>query len=212
MSRLLGHRRNLVLGVFALGLAASGAFAQPKAAPPPSAPVRAVEPDMALGNAKAPVTVVEYASLGCPHCAAWAKEVFPAFKAKYVDTGKVRFVLKEMLTGNPYMAAAGFLTARCAGPAKYFQVVEAVYAAQEQLEQQGGSALLAIAKTAGMTEPQFEACLKDSDALAALQARSARAGDEDKIEGTPTFVINGRKLEGDQTLADLDAAIAAARR
>jgi protein-disulfide isomerase len=199
------RRRHIILGAAALALAAAAALAQPMAPP-------AAAPDMALGNPKATVTVVEYASVGCPHCAVWARDVFPAFKAKYVDTGKVRFVLKEMLTGNPNLAAAGFMTARCAGPAKYFQVVDAVYASQEKLEQQGAVVLLGIAKDAGMTEAQFDACLRDPAALAASQARWTHAGDADKIEGTPAFVINGHKFEGEQSLADLDAAIAAARR
>jgi protein-disulfide isomerase len=199
MSGLASHRRGMILGALALGLASPAAVAQPGA-----------EADMSMGNPKARVTLIEYASVGCPHCALWAREVFPALKAKYIDTGKVRFILREMLTGNGELAAAGFLTARCAGPAKYFQVVEAVYAAQEKLEQEGAGPLRAIAKDAGLNDAQFEACLNDEKALAALEARSRLAGDVDKITGTPTFVIGDRKLEGDQSLADLEAAIAAA--
>ena len=89
--------------------------------------------DMAMGSPTAKVTMIEYASVSCPHCAKWNNEVFPAFKAKYVDTGKVRYIAREALTGDPAIAAAGFLTARCAGKDKYFQVVDAIYRGQEEM-------------------------------------------------------------------------------
>ena len=93
--------------------------------------------DMSLGNANAPVTVIEYASVSCTHCAAWNKEVFPAFKAKYIDTGKVNYVSREALTGEPRLANAGAMLARCAGKDKYFQVTEALYNAQTTIFQTG---------------------------------------------------------------------------
>ena len=178
-----------------------------------SAAVSAALPDdMALGNPKAPVTVYDYASLGCPHCATWQKEVFPAFKKAYVDSGKARFVLREMLNGNPPLAAAGFLTARCAGTAKYFQVVDQVYANQAQIVKEGGptGTLARIARNAGLTDAQFNACLQDKAAIAALEARVERHEKGDGVEATPTFVIGKTKLEGDQSVAQLGAAIASA--
>jgi protein-disulfide isomerase len=170
------------------------------------------EGDMTMGSPRAPVTVVEYASVGCPHCGLWAREVFPAFQKKYVDTGKVRFVLREMLTGDPTLAAAGFLLARCAGPTRYFEVVDAIFAAQPQMNLDGVAqpSLLRIAKQEGMTEAQFDACVSDPVALKALQARSDSYAEGDKINGTPTFIVGDRMMEGDQTLEALDAAIAAA--
>jgi len=114
---MLGRR--LVL-IAALALAAGPVGAAP--AKPPA--------DYSLGSPKAKVQVVEYASLSCPHCAKFNEEVFPAFKAKYVDTGQVRYTLREMLTPPAEVAAAGFLLARCAGPAKYFGVVDAVFRSQ----------------------------------------------------------------------------------
>ncbi len=167
---------------------------------------------MALGSQRAPVTVVEYASLGCPHCAVWAREVFPSFKKTYVDSGKVRFVLREMLFGNSTLAAAGFLTARCAGAERYFQVVDGIFDDQAKIEQNGADEMLSVAKTAGLTEDRFKACLRDPAALQALEARANRYVTVDKITGTPTFVINGKVMEGEQSLASLDAAIAAAAR
>ncbi len=179
------------------------------------APALSSEPDdMTMGRASAGVTVVEYASAGCPHCAAWANDVFPKFKAKYVDTGQVRFVLREELAGDPTLAAAGFLTARCAGPGKYFDVLAAVFRNQALIAE-GGDAfgpLSRIAADAGVSAPAFKACLSDAAATKALQDRANRHVEVDKVEATPTFLVNGEKLEGEKTLAELDRAIAAARR
>ncbi len=169
--------------------------------------------DMSLGSPKAPVTVIEYASVSCPHCADWAKEVFPAFKAKYVDTGKVRYVAREALTSDPAIAAAGFLTARCAGKDKYFQVVDAIYRAQQEMFTSGQphAVLLRIAQSAGLTDAQFEACIKDEAALNALNARWEHYVRDDHINATPTFVINGKLYDkGELTMPEMDAAVAEA--
>ncbi|WP_411287062.1 DsbA family protein [Phenylobacterium sp.] len=169
--------------------------------------------DMSLGNPKAPVKVVEYASLTCNHCAAFNNDVFPAFKAKYIDTGKVHYTLKELLTSPPQVAAAGFLMARCAGPSKYFKVVDEVFRSQDRWQNgQIKPIFVEIAKANGMTEPQFEACIADQPAQVALNERVRKVVEEDKVTGTPTFLINGKQLAGGvPTLADLDAAIAAAK-
>ncbi|MGH6986818.1 MAG: DsbA family protein [Caulobacteraceae bacterium] len=180
----------------------------------PRALARPESGDMTLGRARAPVTVIEYASAGCPHCAAWATNVFPEFEKRYISTGRVRFVLREEITGSAPLATAGFLTARCAGPGKYFQVLDEIFAAQPKIFQAGNAydPLLAIAKGAGLSESAFMACLKDNAAFQALLARSNRHVKDDGIESTPTFVIGDQKLVGDQTLAELGEAIARARR
>ena len=170
--------------------------------------------DMTLGNPKAPVTMIEYASLACPHCARFNNDVFPAFKAKYIDTGQVFYVAREALTADPAIAAAGFLTARCAGKDKYFQVVDAVYHAQMQMETGGNphAILLQIARSAGLTDAQFEACIRDPNAIKALNDRWMGYINDDKISATPTFVINGKLYDkGEMTMAQLDAAVAQAR-
>jgi protein-disulfide isomerase len=170
--------------------------------------------DMTLGNPKAPVTVIEYASVACPHCAAFNNDVFPAFKAKYIDTGKVLYVAREALTADPEIAAAGFLTARCAGKDKYFQVVDAVYHAQAQMETGGDphAVLLQIARSAGLTDAQFEACIRDPAAVKALNDRWQGYINNDKIEATPSFVINGKLYnKGEMAMPQLDAAIAQAQ-
>ena len=169
--------------------------------------------DMSLGKADAPVTVIEYASLACSHCAKWEKEVFPAFKTKYIDTGKVHYVYREFITSPPELAASGALLARCAGKDKYFTVVEAVFHAQEEIFTTGDirGPLLRIAQTAGMTEADFDKCVGDEKALAAFNARVEKYAKDAKIEGTPTFFFNGDKYDkGEMTLAEVDAAYAKA--
>ena len=169
--------------------------------------------DMSLGPANAKVTVNEFASLGCPICAKWNNEVFPAFKAKYIDTGKVHYVFHEFLTGDLPVAGAGFLLAHCAGKDKYFQVLDAVFHQEaDLLESDQGAAkrarLVNIAGSVGMTEPQFETCVSDDAALKALNDRSDAAHTKYNIESTPTFIINGKSYVGFQDLAMMDKAIA----
>ena len=169
--------------------------------------------EMGMGDPSAKVTVIEYASASCPHCARFNNEVFPAFKAKYIDTGKVHYVFREFLTQPVQFAAAGFLTARCAGKDKYFSVLDAIYHGQAAIYQSGDlrGGLLRIAQSAGMTEQQFNDCINNTDALNALNARVQKAQDQDHIDGTPTFVINGKQMQsGEVTLPQLDAAIKAA--
>lgn len=170
--------------------------------------------DMTLGDPNAPVKITEYASASCVHCATFNNEVFPALKAKYIDTGKVHYTFKEFLTPPVEVAAAAFLTARCAGKDKYFSVLDAVFHAQNEMFTTGDmrGVLLRVAQSAGMTEKQFNACITDEAALKALNARVDKASRDEKITSTPTFMINGEKFkEGDATLAEFDAAIAAAQ-
>ena len=197
-------RRLLVvaaLGVLALAGCSKGGSAKTDAA------------DMTLGDPKAPIQITEYASASCTHCATFNNEVFPAFKAKYIDTGKVHYTFKEFLTPPVEVAAAAFLTARCAGKDKYFSVLDAVFQAQNEMFTTGDmrGILLRIAQSSGMTETQFNACITDEAALKALNARVEKASKEQKISATPTFQINGKTFkEGETTLAEFDTAIAAA--
>jgi len=196
----------------AIASAAAGAAA---AAAPGWAAVKAAPGDMSLGNPKAPVHVVEYLSLTCPHCAEFHEQVFPALKAKHIDTGRVYFTLRELLTAPAQVAAAGFLMARCNGGTKYFAIVDQVFRSQPRW--QGGQIkpiFVEIAKANGITEAQFEACLTDEKASAALQSRLEYATATDKVTGTPTFFVNGAVMPTDHTptLAELDAAIAKAAR
>jgi protein-disulfide isomerase len=198
--------RGLALLAAAAVLLAAGQVSA-KTRPPP-----APADDMSMGNPRAKVTVVEYASASCPHCARFNNNVFPAFKAKYVKTGKVRYVLREFLTDPVQVAAAGFLLARCAGPGKYFSVLDDFFHGQEEMYRTGDARALidSVGAKAGLSGAQVEACLSDQAAADALNARVQRNQTLDNVESTPTFVINGRKLpESDHevNLADLDAAI-----
>ncbi len=170
--------------------------------------------DMDMGNKAAKITVVEYASVGCPICARWQKEVYPAFKSKYIDSGKVHYVFREMLVGGGSevtVASAGFLMARCAGKDKYFAVNDAVFASQPGVFDTPRQTLLDIAKSAGMTEDQFTKCVTDEAAIKALNARVEKNAKEHDVDATPTFEINGKKMEaGYHSLQEIDAAIAAA--
>jgi protein-disulfide isomerase len=178
---------------------------------------KSVPDDMAMGDPNAKVTVIEYASVACPHCAEFNNTVFPAFKAKYIDTGKVHYVAREILTGNPTLAAAGFLLARCAGKDKYFFVTDAIYRAQDQIYEPGTDnmrpnagqdVLLPIAQSAGLTPDQFTKCLSDEAAAMAMNDRIDKAARKDDVQSTPTFIINGKKMSpGEKTLAELDAVI-----
>lgn len=169
--------------------------------------------DMSLGNPKASIEVVEYASLSCPHCAHFNEAVFPAFKAKYIDTGKVHFTMREFLTPPANLAAAGWMMARCAGPKRYFSVVDGVFKSQSEWQAGGDirGVMLKVANANGLSEAQFEACLKDEAGLKSLQDRVRRAVDVEKVDSTPTIEINGKRLEeAPQSLDDFDAALAAA--
>jgi protein-disulfide isomerase len=180
-----------------------------------SKPTASLPDDMSMGDPKAKVTVVEYASVACPVCAKFNNEVFPAFKRKYVDTGKVHYVAREAVTGNASLAASGFLMARCAGKDKYFQVTDAVYHAQDEIYEPGTETIRAgagrdvlrrIAQSAGLSEDQFNKCISDEAALKAFATRTETSAEKDHIEGTPTFIVNGKKVDVG-SLADLDAAI-----
>jgi len=180
---------------------------------PADAAVKSAPGDMSLGDPKAPVHVVEYLSLTCPHCADFHHEVFPAFKAKYIDTGRVYFTIRELLTAPANVAAVGFLMARCQGGTRYFQVVDQVFKSQSRWQQGNIKPIFVeIAKANGLTEGQFDACVSDGAAQDALSKRLEYATQTDKVTGTPTFFVNGVLVPADHvpTLAELDAAIAKA--
>jgi protein-disulfide isomerase len=199
-------RRSLVATALTAVLALGGC------GKPVSDPAAVVQSDdMTLGNHNARIHVIEYASASCPHCARFAIDVFPIFRAKYIDTGKVNYTLKEYLTEPKALAAAGFLLARCSGKDRYFPVLDAYYKGQDEMVQTGDvrTVLSRIAKTpGGLTEAQLDACMRDTAAEKALAARADRHLHVDKITSTPTFVINGRRVEGEMTMPELDAAIA----
>ena len=204
MPRSLIRRLVLIAALSALGAPAFAATAAPAAPTQPD--------DMSLGNPKAKVTVVEYASASCPHCARFNNNVFPAFKKAYIDTGKVHYVFREFLTPPAEVAAAGFLVARCAGPQKYFQVLDDFFHGQQNAYETGDvkGLIMSSGEKAGLTEAQIDACLSDQAAIKALNDRVERYVNDDQINSTPTFVVDGKKLpelDHEVTLQDLSNAI-----
>ena len=159
--------------------------------------------EMIMGAEDAPVTVIEYASVTCSHCAHWHEEIFPRFKQDYVDTGKVRFILREMpvIPGHPALVArsyAGSMLARCAadegGTESYFAVMHALFDGQETwaFGSDPRGELIKIAADAGIDEAGFDACLERAEVKAHIDKNITIATDEFAIEGTPGFIINGR--------------------
>jgi protein-disulfide isomerase len=198
--------RRAAVALLAIGMVAA---CSPKASD--SADVKTA-PEIVLGNPNAKVTVIEWASLTCPHCARWNEDVFPAFKKKYIDSGQVKYVFREFLTPPENVAAAGFLLARCAGREKYFDVTDAVFHSQNEMFSTGDvrGVMMRIGRSAGMTDEQTTACIQDEKALAALNQRLEKAINTDKVASTPSFDINGTRLEGEQPLAKFDEVIQAA--
>ena len=168
----------------------------------------AADGDMAMGaGADAKVTVVEYASVTCGHCAVWNEEVWPEFKTKYVDTKKVRYVFREFPTPPQDIAVAGFLIARCAGEDKYFDVVHDIMASQKEwmVGVPPRTTLFRAAAAAGLSQEQTEACISDKAAIEEMSDR-IKAGIDAGVTGTPTFIVNGTKV-ADSSLSGLSQAI-----
>jgi protein-disulfide isomerase len=165
-------------------------------------------PDLVMGPADAKVTVVEYASMTCPHCAHFANEIFDDFKKKYIDTGKVRYVFREFPLDN--LAAAVSMLARCAGGDKAIPLVETFYAKQQDWAFANGSPvpkLFDIAKQAGFTQESFDKCLTDQKLLDQITAQRTRASDTFGVNATPTFFINGKRLQEAPSMEGFDKVI-----
>ncbi|MCA1489633.1 DsbA family protein [Sinorhizobium alkalisoli] len=164
-------------------------------------------PEMALGKADAPVTIVEYMSMTCPHCAAFHNNTFEAIKAKYIDTGKVRFIVREF----PFdpRAAAAFMLARCAPEGQYFPMISMLFKQQRQwaAAENGRDALLQMSKLAGFTQESFEACLTNQKLLDDVNAVMQRGAKEFGVQSTPTFFVNGEHYSGDMSVDVMSALI-----
>jgi protein-disulfide isomerase len=165
--------------------------------------------DIVVGSAKAPVTVIEYASMTCPHCAHFATTTFPELQKRYIDTGKVRFIFREF----PFdaLAAAGFMLARCAGNDKFMPVVETLFAKQDEwlVRDVKGAVekLREISKQFGFTQESFDKCLANQQVLNGIQDVRDRAAEKLGVNSTPTFFVNGKKLVGDQSMDALTKEI-----
>lgn len=195
---LLSFAATAAVAGFAI-LAAEPSLAQ-RATGPAEVPVAELMkptdlPDIALGSADAKVTVVEYGSMTCGHCAHFANDVFPDFKKKYIDSGKVRYVFREFPLDN--LASAASMLARCAGGDKMLPLIETFYAKQADWAFVQGNPvpkLFDIAKQAGFTQESFDKCLTDQKLLDQITAERTRASDTFGVNATPTFFINGKRL------------------
>lgn len=161
-------------------------------------------PDMALGPKDAAVTITEYASMTCPHCAAFNEQVFPKIKSEYIDTGKVRYIFREFPLD--IKAAAGSMLSRCIAKddaPKYFAVTDMLFRQQNDwVVKNTTETLTRIGKQAGLTQQQVEACLKDQALLDKIAADQKYASDVLKVDSTPTFFINGEKIKGEASFEE----------
>jgi protein-disulfide isomerase len=218
MNRSL-DRRNVLLalaGLPAAGLVLSGSAAHAAttaAAPQPEGSVDVAKlmqpgplPDMQLGKDDAPVTIVEYASMTCPHCAHFDITTLPELKKKYIDAGKARLILREF----PFdpRAEAGFMLARCSKD-KYFAMVDVLFHQQDNWARANDAktALLQLSKLAGFTQESFEACLTDQKLLDQIRAVKNRGEKDFGVDATPTFFINGKKYPGALSIEEISAII-----
>jgi protein-disulfide isomerase len=166
-------------------------------------------PEMALGPADASVTIAEYASMTCPHCAAFNKDVFPKIKSEYIDSGKVRYVFREFPLD--LKAVAGSMLARCIAKddaGKYFAVIDLLFKQQEDwVIKNTTDTLTRIGKQAGLSQQQVEDCLKDQALLNKLEADQKYAAEVLKVDSTPTFFVNGEKIKGETSFEEFDKKI-----
>jgi len=163
--------------------------------------------DEIQGQADAQVTIVEYASMTCPHCSHFHETTYPEMKKKYIDTGKVRFIFREFPL-DPLAAAAAML-ARCAGKDKFFPLIDAFFAQQKDwVVQKPLQPMFAIAKQAGFTQQSFDECLANQQLLTGLEEQRTRATQKFNVNSTPTFFINGKTVRGALTPEELDKQVA----
>jgi protein-disulfide isomerase len=166
-------------------------------------------PEMALGPANAPVTITEYASMTCPHCAAFNEVVFPKIKSEYIDSGKIRYVFREFPLDAK--AAAGSMLARCIAkddPNKYFTVVDLLFKQQNDWAMKSTTdTLTRIGKQAGLSQKAVQDCLADQALLDKIVADQKYASEVLKVDSTPTFFINGERIRGEASFEEFDKRI-----
>jgi len=171
-------------------------------------------PDHPVGDANAPVTIIEYSSMTCPHCANFHKTILPDLKKKYIETGKVRYIVREFPLNNLAVTAA--MLTRCAAPEKYNPFVEAIYEKQSvwafgeglpEGEKKPLDQLFNIAKQVGMSKKSFDECLGDQALLDNIIKVRTRGNEVFKVQSTPTFFVNGTMVRGVSSLRQLEEAM-----
>jgi len=181
------------------------AFAQ--AVPPQDLATQGPLGDIFLGSPDAKVTIIEYASLTCPHCGHFHQETWPELKKRYIDTGKVRFTLREFPL-DP-LSTAGFMLARCEGNDKYYPITDLLFDQQKNWAyvDKPLDALRQIMRQAGFTQEKFDACLRDQKLYDAVNAVKNRAMEKLNVDATPTFFINGERHPGSMSIDELEKII-----
>jgi len=212
-------RRELAMAALALGAGAGttlllqrerGVVVTPaQAADPSVADLMQPNPlgEMAIGTDSAPITVIEYASMTCPHCAHFSETTFPELKKRYIDTGKVRFIFREFPLDR--LAFAGFLLARCVPSDKYFPMIETLFAQQRDwVVEKPLQPMRAIAKQAGVSQEAFDACLEDRKLIEGIEKVRSQAADKFGVNSTPTFFVNGKRLPGALSIEEMEKEFA----
>ena len=167
--------------------------------------------EMVLGRADAPVTVIEFSSMTCPHCATFHNQTLPTIKKEYIDTGKVRLVSRDFPLDG--LALAATMVARCSGPSRYFGLIQVMFRTQDRWARSSNprADLISMARFAGMSEKDVDTCLNNEDLLNSIQAGVRQGREEFKIDSTPIFFIDGKKVSGAMPIEDfrkvLDAAV-----
>ena len=201
-------RRRFLEGAAAFGLASAGlggaALAQANSSFPLDQLVApGALPDVWEGSSDAPVTMIEYASMTCSHCANFHAQTYPTLKKQFIETGKVRFVLREF----PFdpLATAGFMLARCSGPEKREAMISLLFAQQKNwaFSEKPFQGLSTLVRQTGMSQDTFETCLKDQTLYDNVNKVRDVGSQKFGVDATPTFFINGKKYPGDQTIEDL---------
>jgi protein-disulfide isomerase len=170
--------------------------------------------DQVLGKADAPLTIIEYASTTCGHCANFHKTILPKVKAEWIDTGRAKLIYRDFPTEPKNLSVGASMVAHCAGPERYFGLLGLI---MEQQEKWMGATdkvaeLKKLAKLAGVTEDKADACLKNQDLAAAIELRAKDAYKTLGISSTPSFIIDGKVLVGVRSFEDLDKALKAAKK
>ena len=195
-------RRNLLVGAAAIALAAATpAHAEDAKVDLTDLLTAPKEGDMILGPDTAKVTIIEYASASCPHCAAFYNDVFVKFKKDYIDTGKVKFIFREFPHNDQAMGA--FMLARCSAKEKYFPLVDIFFTTQPKWVPDAYNQLKEIAKQTGMSAEDFDKCLKNVDVAKGIMEVRDKADKSYGVTGIPTFFINGKLWDGERTIDSL---------
>lgn len=177
------------------------------ALPVTQVPRDGMSPDMVLGDPKAPVTIIEYSSLTCPHCAAFHRETLPKIKEQFIATGKAKLIFRDFPFENLGLGAS--MLARCVPNDRYFSFLDTLFSTQQQWAYSKNplGALQGLGKLAGVPDDRFQACMTDQKMMDGIKAKQAEGQKQFGVDSTPTFIINGEKISGNQPFDNFAQAI-----